>query len=829
MRERFTLLRELGAGAFGVVHEAHDSVRDERVALKQLLQTDAASILRFKDEFRSLADLSHVNLVRLHELFTLGTTWCFTMELVEGVDIRSYVFVDRELSEKLDRIPPLPEFHPRSTGRPTDLVPPAMLPVGAVQRVVQGASTLDAAGSEAPRRDANPSILATALLAPLSTSLSTRPSLRFKCPSDIDRLRAALFQLAEGLVYLHDHGKLHLDIKPSNVLVTHDGRVVVLDLGLVADASAYGHVAGVILGTPLYMSPEQAAMRPLSAATDWYAVGVMLFEMLAGGAPFNGTADAILAQKLTLPAPPIRTVADDVPDDLADLCDALLRLDPERRPTGREILRTLRAGLGKVSSAAPRRSWIASSAPRRLLGRERHLHELSQALAATSKGPSIIAVVGESGVGKSALVKKFTEDAESNELDLVVLRGRCSSQESLPYHALDPLLDAVARLLVAMPTEQIAPLIPEGFEQITSVFPVLAGVAPKHRSALESDEMFVEGTFITPLRKLLFNVAALTPLIFVLDDVQWGDRQSGDALRELLDHPDAPKVLLILVADTSAREECETIAGLMYEPRHDVNESAELSCFFDRARRATLFVEPLNQPDTVHLAGLLFGHSLPEGEIASLVSESGGNPRYLSDLAQHVGSTIPPANLAALSNAIFPSSSAPPMTIEVLLDRLAEARVRRLSRPARALLQVIVDASDPLSFEAIARATPAAVPADLLGELQRSQLVVLSNRKVGGTVRLANTKMRAAIRTALARPDSLGPISAPVGVSPQDPLGEASMLLEKGDARGALSILLAAAQATPSILDIDRAGSLLQRAMELAAALETPRDDAANG
>ena len=82
---RFTIERELGSGGMGVVYEATDHERNARVALKALTQRDALNIYRLKNEFRQLADLSHPNLVALHELCCENGSWFFTMELVEGV------------------------------------------------------------------------------------------------------------------------------------------------------------------------------------------------------------------------------------------------------------------------------------------------------------------------------------------------------------------------------------------------------------------------------------------------------------------------------------------------------------------------------------------------------------------------------------------------------------------------------------------------------------------------------------------------------------------------------------------------------------------------
>src|SRR5262249_24199535 len=114
------------------------------------------------------------------------------------------------------------------------------------------------------------------------------------------RLRAALRGLATGVAALHDAGKLHRDLNSTNVLVTPEGRVVVLDFGLASDRPRglwCPRERGWISGTPGYMAPEHAAGKPASPASDWYGVGVMLFEALTGELPFQGNALRMLAQK----------------------------------------------------------------------------------------------------------------------------------------------------------------------------------------------------------------------------------------------------------------------------------------------------------------------------------------------------------------------------------------------------------------------------------------------------------------------------------------------------------------------------------------------------
>ena len=108
--------------------------------------------------------------------------------------------------------------------------------------------------------------------------------------ADAGRMRSVLRQLVAGVSALHDKGKLHRDIKPPNVLVRPDGRVVILDFGLMSDtlpnpAAADDRMAG----TPAYLAPEQHAGADASEASDWYAVGVTLYEALTGRLPFDGS------------------------------------------------------------------------------------------------------------------------------------------------------------------------------------------------------------------------------------------------------------------------------------------------------------------------------------------------------------------------------------------------------------------------------------------------------------------------------------------------------------------------------------------------------------
>ena len=142
-------------------------------------------------------------------------------------------------------------------------------------------------------------------------------------------------QLAAAMAHAHEQGVVHRDLKPENVLVNREGKLVVTDFGVAFMAGARRLTwrwFSTALGTPDYMSPEQIQGKRGDARSDVYAIGVMLYEMLAGRVPWEGdNALSVMSQHISAPVPPLHEINRDVPPPIEGIIRKCLRKNPDER------------------------------------------------------------------------------------------------------------------------------------------------------------------------------------------------------------------------------------------------------------------------------------------------------------------------------------------------------------------------------------------------------------------------------------------------------------------------------------------------------------------
>ncbi|MCA9673930.1 MAG: serine/threonine-protein kinase PknK [Kofleriaceae bacterium] len=366
---------------------------------------------------------------------------------------------------------------------------------------------------------------------------------------DVDRLRDALRQLVDGLAALHAAGKLHRDLKPTNVLVEPSGRVVILDFGLVADVATVDRThERMAVGTPAYMSPEQAADRPLTAAADRYAVGAMLYEALTGRRPFEGSAaELLIAKQVEEPVPP-RQRCPDVPADLDALCVALLARDPAARPDDDATL----AALGTRASPWTRR--VADAVTPELTGLAPTLAALEAALDDSRDHTVTVVVAGPLGAGKTTVVQEFLAHARGR--GAVVLESRADPREQVPFRAADQLADDLSIYLVGLPEAERAPLIPPDAAVAARLFAALRRVpgfdAPLLPGMASGDAATLAVRAFGVVRVVLERIAARRPLVIAFDDAHWATPDGPRMMTRYFVGPGAPRMLTVVTVDSAA-------------------------------------------------------------------------------------------------------------------------------------------------------------------------------------------------------------------------------------------------------------------------------------
>jgi eukaryotic-like serine/threonine-protein kinase len=760
--KRFELIRKLGEGGEGLVYEAHDNERDMRVALKTLRELDATNLYRFKKEFRALNDVSHPNIVGLYDLVSERDDWFFTMELVEGVDLISYV---------------------RPAGWRAPAAAASERSTAAIARVLVASG--GGGGNGVVR-------------APLD-----QPRVPLTTLADEARLRNALGQLAQALQALHDAGMVHRDLKPSNVRVTPKGRVVLVDFGIAAEASVLGdQPEGTVSGTPAFMAPEQAAGEMPTAAADWYSFGVLMYLALTGQLPFAGTPELVLVAKQNEEAVSAAGLTEGVPDDLANLSAALLQRRAGDRPSGTEVL----ARLGLV--AEDHTLTGAESSRSAFVGRQEELAALHDAYAAAAGGTTVsVFVRGVSGMGKSALMRRFLAEIDADPARPIVLKGRCHERESLPYKAFDDVIDRLSHLLISLPAEEVHGLLPDDADLLPRLFPVLRRVPGIQRAqALNiSDPHEMRERAFAALAVLLAKLARRKPLVVYIDDLQWADRDSLLLLVELFRNPSPPVMLFVgaLRAENLAGDEDGRLhtAIAAVAARHLVRE---------------IDLGPLSPADQRALvARLLASGTAPADALGDdFWSQSSGSPLFLSEMARF-----------AREHGALPAGDRPS------LEHVIYSRIEQLPPIAFTLIEMVAVAGEP---------TPLWILGDACGLAPDDRERALGILRVVNLVRVAryagepwlapyHDRVRETLQTRMPEERQrrlhrqLAEVLERWDQATVD--GLARHWLAAGDPKQAVTYLVKAARGAADKLAFDRAAELYRVALESGAVAAEARRD----
>ena len=457
----------------------------------------------------------------------------------------------------------------------------------------------------------------------------------------IEQVVGIAMQVASALRVAHAAGIVHRDIKPENVMVRdHDRLVKLLDFGIAGlmprgtthstagartTQTATGRLRGRTstrthpvsllgstnrwFGTLGYMSPEQIEGRRLSGATDVFALGVVLYELLTASHPFGGRDHVgTLAQILERRPKPPRSINPDIPEPLSKLVLSMLEKTPTARPDASAVME-------KLSQLERRRSSHVDGL--HIVGRQKHLES---ALAQVERFPQcvLLCVSGEAGAGKTTLVEEVLGHIAPAEMDqdqssYLILRGRCE-QLLAGAEAYLPVLEVLHSLLRADRDGSAGALLkeraPGWYVQITASAPEPVTDVRAASPQRMNREFF---DFLSALR-------GTRPIVLFLDDVHWADVSTVYLLDYLTTRADSLRLFTVVTARPEALDDT-----------HPFREVTRKLAAKDRAHELAL---DLLSPDDVHqYVDLEFPkHRFPRTFITLIHRQTEGNPLFMVDL-----------------------------------------------------------------------------------------------------------------------------------------------------------------------------------------------------
>jgi eukaryotic-like serine/threonine-protein kinase len=596
----YSTLGRLGEGGMGVVYVARHGETGVDVALKTVRLARRPNLAGLRAEVKALASLRHPGIVEIADFGVGdGAPW-YAMELLHGQSFGQYMA--KVWGDALGR-------------DPDDVATVSDVESRLVEANVAAGALL--AGHHLVRRSA----------APLGGATRRAEMLR------ITR------DLCRALSYLHQNGLLHGDLKPSNIFVCRDGRVVLLDFGLVSQAGGgigreVLESAGAIRGTVPYLAPERLRGDFSDARADLFGVGVMLYEALTGRLPFGGAraSELLAAQQAGVVALPSHLVSD-LPPEIDLLTRDLLAFSPRERLGHADDVVAVLESLGVPAAAA---SPKAGEGPRTtylyrppLVGRDEVLERWDERLSSAAAGQGgIVMLTGESGVGKTALMAELGRRATRRHL--TVVHGECISLgagrppsadvvqiKEAPLHPFRGLLQDVVDRCSEWSASTVGAILGPRAKLLARYEPALGSI-PGWSGFAEPAELPPDAALQRLMREVRSLLVALTetlgPMLLLIDDLQWGDELSLRFLRSL-DAEFFRGTPILFVATV----------------RHD-EMNADLRSLFETESAEVIRVERLDEAGVEQMIGGMLSMNVPPRSLVSfLARQSEGNPFFVAE------------------------------------------------------------------------------------------------------------------------------------------------------------------------------------------------------
>jgi len=614
----FTLERELGRGGMGVVYRARDTRSGAAVALKTVRTATRGALESLRREILFLAEASHPGLVSVLDYdITRGDPW-YAMELLEGQTLAKQNAIWWQA-------------HRSRLGEAT---------VGALPEAGAG---------------------------------------------HLSEVLTLFRKLCEPLDFVHRAGIVHCDLKPSNVFLRHGREPVLMDFGLAVQArGSVGResfsLASRGRGTLPYMSPEVITGKIPDARADLYALGCMLYESLVGVPPFMARREELLDQHLHAPVVRASSRVSGLPPTIDELLLALLAKDPRVRLGEAMRVADILDACGAKSTAALARPRAHLYRPG-LVGRDADQKIVAEHVDQAIGGRgSLLLLHGESGIGKTFLVSEVAQHALLRGVRVLIGECEQASPSGVPVEAATRALHPFSNLFNLVRDEcrrvgaDAAKRLPGDFPNILALYSPALAALPELRDARAPaalPDAAGRERLLAALRTALRALSRESPLLLVLDDLQWADELSLAFLESL--KPEFLESVPVLIIGTFRTDEpSAALERLTSQPGLTSRRLARLS-------RSHLTV----------MVGQMLGMSSPPTSLLDFLDvESEGVPFFVAEyLRVALAERVLAFADGTWSFDVSAAKNTPELSFPVRLKELVRRRVGGLDTSANSCLE----------------------------------------------------------------------------------------------------------------------------------------------
>jgi len=555
-------------------------------------------------------------------------------------------------------------------------------------------------------------------------------SLSEAAPTSLPDIVEVAHQICDALTHAHDHGLVHRDLKPGNILLeSRSGKasVKIVDLGLaVRDRGVRITRQGGISGTAAYMAPEQALGRDVDGRADLYALGVMLYELVTGRLPFDGdNALAVMSQHLHAPVVPPRTYREGLPENIETAILRLLAKDPDDRyataaETAAALTLSPEAGQTEPTGVSAALGGLVRG---RLVGRDTELDTLRRSWNQVASGRGgMVLVSGEPGSGKTRLARELMDYARIT--GGIVLSGGCYELEAAtPYL---PFVEALRSWVHDSSDDQLRAAVGDSGAELARLAPELAsriGPFPKGPELSAAEERL---RLYDAVARFLVDRAATGGLVLFVDDLQWADQASLSLLHYLVRLIGKERILIL-----GCYRETEL------DRAHPLAESLDQ---WNRERAAVrVHLRRLEAKATSAMLAVLLGDEcLSEEFCATIHRETEGNPFFIEEVVKTLvdeGQIV--CEQGEWRRRESGGALALPQGVKVAIGR----RLDHLSEPTTEILRTAAILGKTFEFSELTAALDKSED-ELLDALDEAMAAQLVETRSGDTVAFTHDKIR---------------------------------------------------------------------------------------